>query len=108
MRLAISLLFVSSLSAQTVLVLTDEPGAWPSIFDSVSLSVRQASDIPSATAIEQIKSGGFGILEGTSATAESLGIKPGTKRVIVRKVIDERAPKLGIIWEKAQELPVYS
>ncbi len=25
----------------------------------------------------------------------------------VRSVIDERAPKLGIIWEKAQELPVY-
>ena len=82
-------------------------GGGDGIFDSVSLSVRQASDIPSATAIEQIKSGAFGILEASSATAESLGIKPGSKRVIVRNVIDERAPKLGIIWEKAQELPVY-
>ena len=45
--------------------------------------------------------------KASSATAESLGIKPGSKRVIVRNVIDERAPKLGIIWEKAQELPVY-
>jgi hypothetical protein len=107
MRLAISLLFVSSLSAQTVLVLTDEPGAWPGIFDSVGLSVRQASDIPPATAIAQVKNGAFGILEGSSASAESLGIKPGAKKVTVRSVIDERAPKLGIIWENAQELPVY-
>ena len=89
------------------LLLTDEPGAWPAIFDSVGLSVRQASDIPSAVAIEQIKSGAFGIVEGASAAAESLGIKPGTKRVVVRSVVDDRAPKLGIIWEKAQELPVF-
>ena len=107
MRLVISLFWVSCLSAQTVLVLTDEPGAWPSVFDSIGLSVRQASDIPPAVAIEQVKRGAFAIVEGASTAAESFGIKPGTKRVSVRSVIDERAPKLGIIWEKAQELPIY-
>ena len=27
--------------------------------------------------------------------------------MVVRSVIDARAPKLGIVWEKAQELPVF-
>ena len=26
---------------------------------------------------------------------------------MVRSVVDARAPKLGIVWEKAQELPVF-
>jgi hypothetical protein len=107
MRLAISLLWAICLPAQTVLVLTDEPGSWPAVFDSIGLSVRQASDIPAAAAVDRVKSGAFGILEGPSATAEAFGIKPKPSKVIVRSVTDERAPKLGIVWEKAQELPVY-
>ena len=46
MRFLVSLAFASCLSAQPVLLLTDEPGAWPGIFDAVGLSLRQASDLP--------------------------------------------------------------
>jgi hypothetical protein len=90
-----------------VLLLTDEPGAWPGIFEAVGLSLRQASDLPPAVARERIHSGSVGILEGSSVVAEGFGIKPTSKKVVVRSVTDARAPKLGIIWDKAQELPVF-
>jgi hypothetical protein len=106
-RLLTSLVFASCLSAQPVLLLTDEPGAWPGMFDAVGLSLRQASDLPPAVARERIQAGAVGILEGSSAVAEGFGIKPTSKKVVVRSVTDARSPKLGIVWEKAQELPVY-
>ena len=107
MRFLVSLVFASCLSAQPVLLLTDEPGAWPGMFDAVGLSLRQASDLPPAVARERIQAGAVGILEGSSAVAEGFGIKPTSKKVVVRSVTDARSPKLGIVWEKAQELPVY-
>src|SRR3954463_11589176 len=107
MRFLISLAFASCLSAQTVLLLTDEPGAWPTIFDAVGLSLRQASDGPPAVARQQIEAGAFGIVEGNSAAAESWGITPTATRVVVRSVVDPRSPKLGIVWEKAQEVSVF-
>ena len=107
MRSLISLLFASCLSAQPVLLLTDEPGAWPGIFEAVGLSLRQASDLPPAVARERIQSGAVGILEGSSVVAEGFGIRPTSKKVVVRSVTDTRSPKLGIVWEKAQELPVF-
>src|SRR5688572_17425468 len=108
MRFLISLLLLGAgLQAQTVLLLTDESGAWPAIFDAMAMSVSQASDIPPSVAREQVQNGAIGIVEGASASAETFGIRAGTKRVVVRSIVDERAPKLGIVWEKAQELPVF-
>ena len=107
MRLLISLLVAGCLQAQSVLLLTDEPGAWPDIFASVGLTLREASDIPPVVARAQVQAGAFGILEGASATAEEFGIRPSTKKVVVRSVTDTRAPKLDIVWEKAQELQVF-
>lgn len=107
MRSLISLIFASCLSAQPVLLLTDEPGAWPAIFDAAGLSLRQVSDLPANAAIGQIQSGAFGILEGSSHVAEAFEIRPTSKRVTIRSVIDTRSPRLGIVWEKAQDLPVY-
>ena len=108
MRFLVSIfLFAAALPAQTVLLLTDEPGSWPGIFDSVGMSVRQVSDLPPAIAKEQVSAGAIGILEGASGTAEMFGIVPTGKQVVVGSVVDERSPKLKIIWEKSQELPVF-
>ena len=68
MRLLISFLLLAlGLQGQTVLLLTDESGAWPGIFEAVGMSVRQASDVPHAVAKEQVQSGAFAIVEGASA-----------------------------------------
>jgi hypothetical protein len=108
MRFLISLLlFITCLPAQTVLVLTDEPGSWADIFDSVGMSVRDASDVPPAVAREQVQAGAVGIVEGASPIAEAFGVRAGAKKVVVRSVLDTRAPGLGMIWEKAQPLPVF-
>jgi hypothetical protein len=108
MRLLISLALACGLHAQTVLLLSDEPGSWPEILGSVGIPLKQASDVPAAMAREQIHSGSVGILEGSSAAAEAFGIVPTAKKVIVRSVVDSRSPKLGIVWEKPQEMPIFS
>ncbi|HYP06424.1 MAG TPA: hypothetical protein VER03_09300, partial [Bryobacteraceae bacterium] len=113
MRFLTSLVFAATLHgagvpAQTVLLLTDESGAWPGIFEAVAMSVTQASDLPPAVAREQIQSGGFGIVEGASAAAQAFGIHATAKRVVVRSVVDARTPKLGIVWETAQEVPIFA
>jgi hypothetical protein len=108
MRLLISLALAAALlPAQQVLLLTDDSGSWPAIFGAVGMSVNQASEIPPATAREQVRAGAVGIVEGASAAAEAFGVKATAKRVIVRSATDSRTPKLGIVWEKAQELPVF-
>src|SRR5688572_29964628 len=107
MRLLVSLAIASGLYAQNVLLLSDEPGSWPAILGSVGISLKQASDVPVAMACQQIELGSFGILEGASSTAEAFGITPTAKRIVVRNLTDTRSPKLGIVWEKSQELPVY-
>jgi hypothetical protein len=107
MRLLISLLLAFGLQGQNVLLLTDESGAWPGILESVGVFVSQASDVPPAVAREQVEGGAIGIVEGASAAAESFGIRVGDKRVLVRSIVDARAPKLDIVWEKSQELPVF-
>lgn len=107
MRLLISLALATGLQAQNVLLLTDEPGAWPAILNSVGISLKQVSDMPVDRVREQIELGSFGILEGPSPTAEAFGIKPTAKHVVVRSIVDSRAPKIGIVWEKPQELPLY-
>jgi hypothetical protein len=108
MRFLISLLLCAAcLPAQTVLVLTDEPGSWAAIFDAVGLSVRDASDVPAAVAREQVGAGAVAIVEGSSSMAEAFGIRATAKSLMVRSAVDERAPSLGIIWEKTHPLPLF-
>ena len=47
------------------------------------------------------------VLEGPSELAAALGFKPGTKRVAVHSIVDQRAPKLSIVWETPLEIPVF-
>ena len=97
--------------------------AWPAILSSIGLqnagSHGDVEVIPAgATATEgaaatekdwnqRIERGTILILEGASPLAASFGFHPGTAHVSVRSVEDLRAPQLRIIWEKAEEVPVY-
>jgi len=39
--------------------------------------------------------------------AQALGFVPGKKRVAVRSIVDEHAPKLPIVWQTAAAIPVF-
>ena len=57
--------------------------------------------------IQRIEQGAVVVIEGESDLAKTLGIRAGSKRVVVRSIVDRRAPKLGIVWESALEMPVF-
>jgi hypothetical protein len=57
--------------------------------------------------IQRIEQGAVVVIEGESELAKALGIQPGAKRIVVRSIVDRRAPKLAIVWETALEIPVF-
>jgi hypothetical protein len=96
----------------------DDPGPWPQIFSSIGLTradggpanlfvVRQITPGSAPQWIQRVEQGGVIVLEGESDVAAALGIKPGAKRVVVRSIVDRRAPKLPIIWQTPLEIPVF-
>jgi hypothetical protein len=101
-------------------VLGDDPGPWPKILESAGFQplrggaagvvvIRRGSDRSGSQWRERVEKGGmFLVLEGESAIAESLGFRPGPKRVNVQSIREERAPHLSVVWEKAVELPVWT
>ena len=97
----------------------DDPGSWPRILSSIGLTtgpgvptnlfvVRTVAAASVPQWIDKIDQGGIVILEGQSDLAEALGIRPTEKRVVVRSIIDQRAPKLPIVWANAIELRVFN
>jgi len=97
----------------------DDPGAWPQILSSVGFTtggslpagiyvVRNSSVTPVKDLLARIDAGAFVVLEGESDLATALGFEAGKKRVVVHSIIDSRAPRLSIVWEKSLELPVFS
>lgn len=54
----------------------------------------------------QIEGGRFVIFQGLSPEAESFGFHPGARTIVVQNVVDLRAPKLSIIWEQGEGIPV--
>ncbi|HTW65162.1 MAG TPA: hypothetical protein VME17_11125 [Bryobacteraceae bacterium] len=97
----------------------DDPGPWPKIFSSIGLTravggpanlfvVRRVTPGSIPQWIERVEQGGIVILEGESDLAAAFGIKPSAKRVVVRSIVDQRAPKLSIIWEAQLEIPVFN
>ena len=81
-------------------------GAWPGMFDAVGLSLRQASDLPPP----------LHAADSRPERSESSKARRPLRRLRHQADIekgsrpqrhDARSPKLGIVWEKAQELPVY-
>src|SRR5580698_1454573 len=96
----------------------DDPGPWPQILSSIGLTravggpanlivVRQVAPKSVPQWIQRVEQGGILVLEGRSDLAAALGFKPVTKRVVVRSIVDQRAPKLSIVWETPLEIPVF-
>ena len=81
-------------------------GPWPGILSSVGLT-NEVSFASSRQSVEKIEKGAVVVMEGQSELAEALGIKATGRRAIVRSIIDNRAPKLPIVWEKPVEIPVF-
>lgn len=103
-------------SAPRYTIAGDDPGSWPAIFASVGFRsgaglpsnvfvVRAGAPASAQELLPDVEKGGFLILEGESDLATSLGFRPSAKRVVVRSLVDRRAPKLQIVWEKSLELP---
>ncbi len=99
-------------------IVGDDPGPWPQIFSSIGLTrsangparlfvVRHAASGSVPQWIQRIEQGGTMVLEGESDLAAALGITPSEKRVVVRSIVDQRAPKLPIIWESPLEIAVF-
>jgi hypothetical protein len=116
MRLLVSAFLASAVicpaATLTYHVLGSDPGYWSAIFSSLGLAsgpLEQAGVIvaPAGTSAAQIDSKAILILEGESPLAASLGFRPTANRVAVRGVEDLRAPKLGIVWEEAADLPIF-
>src|SRR5215472_12107897 len=96
----------------------DDPGPWPQILSSIGLTraaggptnlfvVRTIAPGSIPQWIDRIEQGGVVVMEGENALAASLGIRPTARRVVLRSIVDRRAPKLAIVWEAAAELPVF-
>lgn len=97
----------------------DDPGPWPQIFSSIGIAradggpanlfvVRNVAPGSAPQWIQRIEQGGIVVLEGEGELASAFGVTPTTKRVVVRSIVDERAPKLPIVWESTLEIPVFN
>jgi len=120
-RIVVALLsFVFPLGAATFNyhVAGDDPGPWPQILSSVGLTpavggpaslfiVRHIAPGSVPQWIQRVEQGGVVALEGASELAGAFGIQPSKKHVVVRSIVDQRAPKLPIVWETALEIPVF-
>ena len=95
-----------------------DPGPWPDILSAAGLSdgslgptnlfiVRDGAAGTAAQWTDKVRNGAIIVLEGDSPIAQALGIVPTKKRIVVRSIVDARAPKLNIVWEKPVELPVF-
>ena len=96
----------------------DDPGPWPQILSAIGLTravggpanlfvVRQITPGSVPQWIQRVEQGGVVVLEGESDLATALGFKSGQKRVVVRSIVDQRSPKLPIIWETPLEIPIF-
>ena len=96
----------------------DNPGPWPNILSSVGLSgnsygpsnffiLRDGATGTAQQWIDKIEKGAVVVVEGESDLAAALGIRPSKKHVTVRAIVDARAPKLQIVWERSADIPVF-
>src|SRR5271156_2450367 len=96
----------------------DDPGSWPLILSSIGLEraaggpanlfiVRTVAPGSIPQWMQRIEQGGIVVVEGENDLAAALGFKPTEKHVVVRSIVDRRAPKLPIVWEGSTEIPVF-
>jgi len=96
----------------------DDAGSWPQILGSIGLTAAAGGpanlvvvrDIAPGSVpqwIQRIEQGEMVVLEGESELAQALGFVAGKKRVVVRSLVDEHAPKLPIVWQTAATIPLF-
>jgi hypothetical protein len=96
----------------------DDPGPWGQILSAIGLTraaggpanlfiVRTVAPGSVPQWIQRIEEGGIVVVEGDNELSAALGFKPGSKRVVIRSIVDQRAPKLPIVWQNAVETPVF-
>jgi hypothetical protein len=100
-------------------VAAEDTGSWPDILSSIGLLpqsagaaagvfvLRSGAALPAEPWLARAEAGAFLILEGRSPIAEALGFRPTSRRVEVRNTLDERRPKLPILWERPLDLPIF-
>ncbi len=92
-------------------VSSDIPGAWPAILSSIGLLPGADGVVVTASAdpglSSKVEHGTILIVEGDSPAASAFGFHAAEKRVSVRAAEELRAPKLDIIWEQDEDLPVF-
>jgi len=120
-KLGALILFVTGLlpaATFTYHIAGDDPGPWPQILSSIGLTraaggpanlfvVRTVAPGSVPQWIERIEQGGIVVVEGDNELAAALGFKPSEKHVVIRSIVDQRAPKLRIVWESAVETHVF-
>jgi len=93
-----------------------DPGGWPRLLRCFGLEPQSQDQarvivLPSSTRgntdawLRRMEGGVILILEGDSDVARAFGFPPAGRRT-VRSLRDERAPALGIRWQKAETLTV--
>jgi len=122
MRLFISLFCLLAGGAQAAThfeIVGANAGAWPAVLTSVGLLpasgaradvtvIPEGAVADPAVWLKRVDEGALVVLTGASPLAAALGFQPGQGALSVRSVVDERAPKLPIIWEKTESLPVFA
>jgi hypothetical protein len=97
-------------------VIGDEPGPWPKILAPLGLMngadpgviiVRTGAAAPVTELRARAEQGAIVVLEGESDAAAAFGFHPTDKRIAVRSVMDVRAPRVEIVWQRALNLPVW-
>jgi hypothetical protein len=100
-------------------VMGNDPDGWPELLSSLGLTsgtgggdsvivAPHGTSLPPAEWAARVEHGAILVLEGESPLSGAFGFRAGAQRhVSVRSVEDLRAPDLGIIWEKALDLPVF-
>src|ERR1700726_3949706 len=112
------LIVSASAAPSTYHIAGDDPGPWPKILSSIGLMnaaggpanlfvIRTLTPGSAPQWIQRIEQGAVVVIEGESELAKAIGIQPITKRVVVRSIVDQRAPKLAIVWEAPLEIPVF-
>jgi hypothetical protein len=96
----------------------DDPGPWPQILSSIGLTraaggpanlfvVRTVAPGSVPQWLQRIEQGGIVVVEGENDLAAALGFKPAEKHMLIRSIVDLRAPKLPIVWAQQVETSVF-
>jgi hypothetical protein len=100
-------------------VIDADTGGWAEMLSSIGLTAGETATadvvvvphraiVPAAewAWATRIERGTILILEGDSPLAQALGFRPNDMpHISVRSIEDLREPELGIVWEKAVDLP---